>query len=130
MVADTMLGVMAQRLVRRLCEECKVSYRPTDAELADLGISRDTIPGEVFRAVGCEACNQHGYKSRVGIFEFLPATLAVKEAVLSHADTATIKRAAIAAGMKTLRDDGIRVVRNGITTFDEVIRVTREDADE
>jgi len=128
LVASSLLGVLAQRLVRRLCPDCKAPYTPSDAELRDIGISRDRIRGPVYRHVGCDECNQHGYRGRVGIFEFLPALEPIKELIISGSEAGALKRKAVELGMKTLRDDGIRVALNGVTTFDEVLRVTREDA--
>jgi general secretion pathway protein E len=131
LVAGSLLGVLAQRLVRRLCSECRESYVPTDVELEDLGLTRDQVPGRVFRAVGCESCNQVGYRGRAGIYEFLRASEDIKTLVQAHADAGKIKRAAVAEGMATLRDDGVAKVLAGVTTFEEVLRVTSiEQADE
>jgi general secretion pathway protein E len=127
LVASSLIGVLAQRLVRRLCPHCKARYTPSDFELEDLDLRRDAIRGPVYRAVGCEECNGHGYLGRVGIFEFLPASDPVKDLIIAASDAGTIGRKAVGLGMKTLRDDGIRVALEGVTTFDEVLRVTRED---
>ena len=128
LVASSLLGVMAQRLVRRLCGECKAEYVPTDAQLEDLGITRADLPAEhVWKAVGCDQCGHHGYSGRVAIFEFLEAEDDIKSLIIKNADAGVIKRAAVENGMKTLRDDGIQRVIQGLTTFDEVLRVTRED---
>ncbi len=128
LVASSLLGVLAQRLVRRLCPTCKVAHEPTDAELRDIGVRRADIAGRgIFTAAGCKECNDHGYRGRVGIFEFMPATDGLKNLVIANADAGVIKRKAVEGGMKTLRDDGVRLVLDGVTTFDEVLRVTRED---
>ena len=129
LVASSLLGVLAQRLIRRLCEPCKESYVPSDDELADVGLTRGDLRGngKAWRAVGCAACNQTGYKNRTGIYEFLPATEEVKALLMRNADAGSIKKAAITGGMRTLRDDGVAKVLAGLTTFDEVLRVTRED---
>ena len=130
LVATSLLGVVAQRLVRRLCGECKEEYTPTDAEVVDMGISRSEITGSVYRSKGCSQCNQSGYRGRCGIFEFLPATDEIKSAIIGNADAASLKKLAVQSGMRTLRDDGVTRVLAGITSFDEVMRVTREDSQE
>jgi len=127
LVASSLLGVLAQRLVRRLCPHCKTPYTPSEMELHDLMLDRGRIRGPVYKAVGCDECNGHGYLGRVGIFEFLPASDPIKDRIIGGADAGAIKRVAVEHGMKTLRDDGIRVALEGVTTFDEVLRVTRED---
>ncbi len=127
LVASSLLGVVAQRLVRRLCPHCKEPYTPSNEELADLGLTRAEVPGEVWRAVGCAECNLIGYEGRSGIYEFLPATETVKRLVMANNDAGTIKAAAMAEGMRTLRDDGVTKVLAGMTSFDEIVRVTTED---
>ncbi len=129
LVASSLLGVLAQRLVRRLCVHCREGYIPSDEELTDLGLSRKVVPGTVYRAVGCAECTNIGYDGRTGIYEFMPAMEEVKRLVLINSDAGTIKRAAVAGGMTTLRDDGVRKVLAGLTSFDEVMRVTQEDGD-
>jgi len=129
LVASSLLGVLAQRLVRRLCPHCRESYTPSNEEIIDLQISREQLVGsEVFRAVGCDECSNLGYRGRIGIYEFLPAYEKVKTVVIANADAGAVKRAAREIGMSTLRDDGIAKVLAGVTTFEEVLRVTREDS--
>lgn len=128
LVASSILGVLAQRLVRKLCNHCKEPYTPTDLELADMRLSRAEVPGQVYRNVGCDECSGHGYRGRSGIFEFLPAYDEVKSLVIANADAGTVARKAQELGMTTLWEDGIRKVVNGVTTFDEVLRVTRDDS--
>ena len=131
LVAGSLLGVLAQRLVRRLCPECREPYVPTDTELEELALTRKDVPGTVYRAVGCEECHGLGYRGRAGIYEFLRASEDVKTLVQAHADAGKIKRQAIVDGMKTLRDDGVDKVLAGVTTFEEVLRVTSiEQAEE
>lgn len=126
LVASSLLGVLAQRLVRRLCPECREPYVPSDAELADLGLRRDQAP-RAYRAVGCPACNMLGYRGRTGIHEFMPAYEEVKALVMKNADAGTIKRKAIECGMTSIREDGIKKALRGITSFDEVLMATRDD---
>jgi general secretion pathway protein E len=130
LVASSLLGIVAQRLVRKLCVSCREAYTPTDTELADLGIRRADLTGVVYRAIGCEECNKHGYRGRIGIFELLEATEEIKQLVIQNADAGTIKKSAVESGMTTLRENGVSQVMLGRTTFDEVLRVTREDGDE
>jgi general secretion pathway protein E len=125
-VASSLLGVVAQRLVRRLCPDCKAEYIPTDAELTDLGLARSRVP-KAWRPVGCKACHMHGYRGRLGIYEFLPAFDEVKTLVMKNVDAGAIKRKAVELGMSTLRDDGINKALAGVTSFDEIVRATRDD---
>lgn len=127
LVASSILGVVAQRLVRTLCKHCKEAYVLTDDELADMRLTRTEVPGPVYRPIGCDECGGHGYRGRSGIFEFLPAYDEVKALVIANADAGTVARKAQELGMTTLWDDGIRKVVQGTTTFDEVLRVTRDD---
>jgi type II secretory ATPase GspE/PulE/Tfp pilus assembly ATPase PilB-like protein len=127
-VASSLAGVLAQRLVRRLCPECKAPYVPSDTELLDIGMQRATLTGHtVFKAVGCDACQSVGYRGRVGIYEFLPAWEEIKQLVIARADSGAIKRKTVELGMRTLREDGFLKVLRGFTSFDEVMRVTQMD---
>ena len=131
LVASSLIGVLAQRLVRRLCSECREAYVPSDAELYDLQISREEIQDwTCYHAVGCEACTGLGYRGRVGIYEFLPASDDVKQLVMAGEDSGKIKRKGIELGMRTLRDDGLLKVQSGLTTFDEVLRVTHLETED
>lgn len=128
-VTSSLLGVLAQRLVRRLCPDCKELHTPTDLELADLGLTREDVPGQVYNPVGCEVCKDRGYRGRVGIYEFLPSTDEIGQLILANADSGSVKRRAVELGMKTLRDDGVQKVLAGLTSFEELIRVTSEDSE-
>jgi len=131
LVSSSLLMVLAQRLVRRLCPECKAPYEPSDAELFDVGLSRGQLMGQpVYKPVGCPACLRTGYKGRTGIYEILSVTDELKTLVMLNKDAGTIKRQAVTDGMHTLRDDGILKVLAGKTSFDEVLRVTQEDLGE
>jgi len=128
LVASTLEAVMAQRLLRTLCTACKQPYRPDPDELPDDfprdQLSRDT---EIYRAVGCRACRQVGYRGRIGLFELLVTTKEIRKLAHDRANTWQISRAAKEQGMRTLREDGWNKVLSGITTVDEVIRVTKEN---
>ena len=125
LVADTLLGVLAQRLIRTLCEECKKPYEPADVELDDLGVQRSQLDGHVvYRAVGCAECNNLGYTGRTGIYEFLENSEEIARLVIANAPSTEIKKVGVKDGMVTLFDDGVRKVLGGVTTFEEVKRVT------
>jgi general secretion pathway protein E len=129
LVASSLAGVLAQRLVRRLCPDCKEVYEPTDDELADVGLTRAQVVGHsIYKAVGCENCQGTGYRGRMGIYELLPAWDEVKALVIANADAGEVKKKACELGMKTLREDGYLKVLGGYTTLDEVLRVTQEDS--
>jgi general secretion pathway protein E len=128
LVASSLAGVLAQRLVRRLCPECKGPYLPSEAELNDVGLPREVVAMHtVYKAVGCDACQHTGYRGRIGIYEFLPAWDEVKTLVIANADAGQIKRKAVELGMRTLREDGFDKVLAGFTSFDEILRATQED---
>ena len=127
LVASSLVAVLAQRLVRRLCPHCKEQYRPTDEELHDVGLDPVRYPDPLWRAVGCSECNNKGYRGRMGIYELLIVTERVRALVTSGADAGQIRKQAIFDGMKTLREDGIRKAMEGNTSLDEVMRVTQDD---
>ncbi len=128
LVASSVLGIMAQRLGRRLCEQCKEAYNPTDAELQELGIARSRLKnGVLFRATGCDHCQRTGYRGRIGVYELLVMSDTIREHVMKNSHAALIKKAAQAEGLVTLREDGIRKVIDGITTTAEIMRVTQEE---
>jgi general secretion pathway protein E len=128
LVASSLIAVLAQRLVRRLCNECKVPYSPSDEELADVGLSREAANrGTIFRSVGCRECLNKGYRGRTGIYELLLIDDDIRALVTGNANSNIIKRKAVEHGMRTLRDDGVRKALEGVTSLDEVMRVTQED---
>ena len=123
LVASSLVGVLAQRLVRRICKQCAAPYTPSKVELAKLGL--ETIDTTLMRkGVGCDHCRQTGYAGREGIFELLPVNDAIREKIQSHASASEVSHVAVKHGMKTLRDAGVAKVQRGITTIDEVVRVT------
>jgi type II secretion system protein E len=129
LVASTVEGVMAQRLVRRLCTECKESYVPTDDELPE-DFPRDKlkeIGGKLFRKVGCRKCRNVGYAGRMGIYELMLTTNKVRQLAHDRASTWAINQAALEDGMTTLRRDGWRKVLSGRTTVNEVAETTKGD---
>ncbi|MEM9695975.1 MAG: type II secretion system ATPase GspE [Myxococcota bacterium] len=155
LVRSSVVGILAQRLVRKLCDDCKEPYRPTEYELIQMGLDERTMnwkrrrkvspryspygveykfagqdmgPDPVFyRPVGCNSCNQHGFTGRRGIYELLVIDDKVGGLILQNADAQTVKRTAQEAGLDTLRDDGARKVLMGMTTVGEVLKAKQED---
>lgn len=129
LVSSTIAGVLAQRLVRVLCDECKESYRPNLDELPDdFPVESRLNPAlRLYRPGGCEACRRTGYRGRIGIYELLVANEEIRQLVTERITSDKIKQAAIKNGMQTLRMDGWRKVLSGQTTLDEVLRVTKAD---
>ncbi|MBI3799506.1 MAG: type II secretion system ATPase GspE [Deltaproteobacteria bacterium] len=129
LVSSSLLGVMAQRLVRRVCQECRQAYSPTPSEMGDIGLTPQVIQGRSFYrpGPGCETCHGKGYRGRSAIHELLIFTDTTRALVMQRADAAAVRRAALASGMLTLRDDGAEKVLAGITTVEEVVRVTQEE---
>ncbi len=125
LLASSLKAVVAQRLVRRVCARCCRPYTPALEELRELGIDLASAP-TVRRAVGCAYCMQTGYRSRIGLFELLVVDDQIRELIGQRADANTIHRQAIASGMIDLRADGARKVVDGITTIEEVRRVTAD----
>ncbi|HTP62298.1 MAG TPA: ATPase, T2SS/T4P/T4SS family [Burkholderiales bacterium] len=121
-MAGNIIGIIAQRLVRKLCRTCRQSYDPDVRERRMLGLS-PAEPATLFRSVGCEQCDYQGYRGRVGIMEILKMDPAIDELVARRATAREILTAARAKGFKTLAEDGIRVVRGGVTSVDELMRV-------
>lgn len=128
LIATSILGVVAQRLVRILCPHCKAPYEPSDLELNLLGISREKARGaNVCKPMGCEHCNQKGYTGRTNIQELLVVNDDIRSLVLRRADGNTIKKQAVANGMSTFRDNGVEKVLAGITSIEEVLSNTQLD---
>ena len=122
LISSSLLGVLAQRLVRGICNKCKITYAP-DKELADeLGVKMNF---QTYKGKGCEICDHTGYKGRTGIFELLLVNDEIRRLIVEKKGSDVIAQKAIELGMKTLRDDGWEKVKAGITTVDEVIRVTQ-----
>ncbi len=122
LVASTVTCLIAQRLARRICPDCREPYKATKEELAALGLEGRKAR-ELARGVGCTACGGTGFRGRVGLFEVLPLTDEIRALASERASTTEIQSAAVAAGMRTLREDGIRLCLEGVTTPDEVRRV-------
>jgi type IV pilus assembly protein PilB len=125
LISSTLEAVLGQRLLRRICSNCRKAYEPGDAILKQLEISRRDIgPKQFFYGEGCETCNHTGYKGRIGIYELMRITDPVRELINQRAPTVTLKHKAIELGMKTLRLDGLRSIFAGDTTIEEVLKYT------
>jgi general secretion pathway protein E len=129
LVSSSVIAVMAQRLLRRVCAKCRTRIQPTSEQLREIGISpAQAAAGTVFHAgPGCPDCKQTGYRGRIGIHELLVVDDDIRALIMKNADAATIRRDATSRGMPTLRDDGTQKVLEGLTTIEEVMRVTQED---
>jgi general secretion pathway protein E len=130
LLSSSLLGVLAQRLVRRLCPSCRkeVPFAGLEGMPAELEFQNGNAFSTVWEAVGCAACSGTGYLGRVGIFELLPVTSEICKVIVQRADAGVIRNLAIQQGMRLLRDDGWDKVSQGVTTLAEVLRVTREEA--
>jgi general secretion pathway protein E len=126
LVSSVLDGVLAQRLVRRVCPQCRIPHVPDAADLLAIGIT-EAAGVSLFRGAGCEACRGTGYRGRTGIYELLVVTEELRSLILRKAPTGEIRRLAHAQGMINLREDGWVKARKGITTVDEILRVTQED---
>ena len=130
LVASSLLAIMAQRLVRRLCPNCKEEYEISDEELAELGLRGAKISSrKIYRrgSTACEQCQNTGYKGRSGIHELLIINDEIRALILQKTDSSSIKNAAMKHGFKTLRQDGGNKVLAGITSVEEVLMATHED---
>ncbi len=128
LVAGSVIGILAQRLVRVVCTKCKQPHTPSDGQLEAAGISPEMAAGASFmKGAGCSHCGKSGYRGRLGIFELMPMTSKVRELSFAGASTVEIRKAAISIGMTTLYEDGILKVTQGITTLEEVFRVSKKD---
>ena len=125
LVASSIDCVVAQRLARKLCPKCRESYRPTQAELEQVGFPEfvwDDIK-EIFRPVGCTACSKTGFRGRLGLYEVMTMSEEIERLVVERAPSEEIRRSARRDGMITLREDGLEKIRLGITSIEEVLRV-------
>jgi general secretion pathway protein E len=129
LVSSAVIAVMAQRLVRRVCDACRRVIEPTAEILAEIGLAPEQAAGRTLYAggAGCPACKQTGYRGRTGIHELLVVDDDVRSLVMRSTDASAIRRAAVAAGMRTLREDGAAKILAGETSIEEVLRVTQDD---
>jgi type IV pilus assembly protein PilB len=126
LVASSVIAVLAQRLVRVNCTKCKQPYQPLDTQIESAGITPEMLQGATFmKGRGCGHCTKSGYKGRLGIFELMIMTNKIREMAFQGAATQEIRRAAVSQGMRIMFDDGIAKALRGITTLDEVFRVSK-----
>jgi type IV pilus assembly protein PilB len=125
LVAASLEGILAQRLVRTICKDCKSPYEPNEAILSQLGISAHELGDkQFFTGAGCDTCGQTGYRGRRGLYELLNITDPIRELITGRAPTVVIKQKAVELGMNTLREDGLRNIYLGNTTIEEVLKYT------
>jgi type IV pilus assembly protein PilB len=126
LIASATVGILAQRLLRRVCEKCKMPYEPPKDAIKRLGMNLDDIDRSkvtFFRGRGCDTCKGTGYKGRVGCYELMPVTDKVRELILAHASAYAIREAAVEAGMKSMKEDAMEKILLGMTTLEESLRV-------
>ena len=125
LLTATIEGIVAQRLVRTTCPRCRQTYEPTEAELMKLQLVPEDIEGrKLFRGLGCDYCNQSGYKGRMGLFEIMVLDDEMRELIMQNASTQLLRAEARKRGMRTLRQTGLMALYDGLTTIDEIVRGT------
>jgi general secretion pathway protein E len=127
LIASSLLGVIAQRLMRKVCTKCRQPHTPTDFEMTELALSSLPKDAIIYKAVGCPSCAQSGYSGRTVIHELLLMDDKIRSLIIKSSDAGLIKKAAIEGGMITLREDGVRKVLSGVTTVDELMRATHSE---
>ena len=125
LITATIEGIVAQRLVRKICAHCKTEYAPSEEQLMELELTPETVRDKkFFYGKGCDKCNNTGYRGRIGLFEIMLFNDEIRDLIMNHASTGVLRGAARKAGMRTLRENGLITVFDGITTIDEVSRET------
>ena len=116
---------MAQRLVRKICVDCRTEYEPSPEQLMELGLRAADVKGKkFFYGRGCDRCNNTGHRGRTGIYEFMPMNDALRDLIMANVSSEALRAAARKYGMTSLRDAGLIAIHKGITTIDEVARET------
>ncbi len=128
LISSSVIAILAQRLVRVLCKECREPYQMTPSEIAELEVKTGAQGATVYRAKGCEACFNTGYFGRSAIYELLTVDDEMRQMIMKNSDASMIKALAMERGMRTLRQDGAAKVLEGVTSVDEVVRVTQKEA--
>ncbi len=125
LITATIEGIIAQRLVRKICVHCKTEFQPSEEMLMELNLTPDQVGGKTFYyGKGCDRCNKTGYRGRTGIYEIITFNDEIRDLIMNHASTAILRDAGIRNGMRTLRDNGLAAIYDGITTIEEVARET------
>jgi type IV pilus assembly protein PilB len=130
LVTATLEGIIAQRLVRRICTNCKAEYTPTSEQLMELDLRPDDVTGRVFHyGKGCDACNNTGYRGRQGIFEIMLLDDDLRDMIINRASTQVLRAESRKRGMRSLRQSGLLAIYDGVTTIEEVVRETIMEED-
>jgi len=125
LVTATLEGIIAQRLVRRICQHCKTEFRPSEEQLFELELRPEDVGDKKFYyGRGCEHCNNTGFRGRQGLFEIMVFNDEIRDLIMNHASTAVLREAARRNGMRTLRENGLNAIYDGTTTIEEVVRET------
>jgi len=125
LLTATIEGIVSQRLVRKICENCKTAFEPSEAQLMELQLTPDEIKGKKFYyGRGCSKCNGTGYRGRIGVFEIMVFNDEIRDLVMNQASTAVLRAASQKNGMRLLRDNGLEAIYDGATTIDEVVKET------
>ena len=125
LLTATIEGILSQRLVRRICENCKTAFEPSEAQLMELQLTPDDIKGKKFYyGRGCSKCNGTGYRGRIGVFEIMVFNDEIRDLIMNQASTAVLRAAGQKNGMRLLRENGLETIYDGITTIDEVVKET------
>lgn len=127
LLSSSLVGILAQRLVRRICSNCKRSYVPSEQELSSLGMSKNDlgVEGHIFRGEGCSQCFNTGYKGRHGLYELLTINNSIKRQIVKSPDAVELRKIGLETGMVSLLEHGIDLVKKGVSTVSEVLRATR-----
>lgn len=124
LITSATSGIIAQRLVRKICPDCKVAYEPPSEILKNMGLENNT--GTFYRGSGCSFCHASGYRGRTGIYEILKPTTEINKLVYKDASWRELYETAVSQGMQTLRQSGLKKVQEGVTTLEEIVRVTTQ----
>ena len=127
LVGSSLVAVLAQRLVRVLCTECREAYEPSDLDVKEIGLSPPSKPLQFYRPTSCAACNHTGYRGRLGIFELMIVDDDISPLITQNIDSKSLKRVAVRNGMQTLRLDGAQRVLQGLTSVAELLRATEDE---
>jgi type IV pilus assembly protein PilB len=128
LLTATLEGIVAQRLVRRICAKCKEEFVPTEEMLMELALKPENVKGRTFyRGKGCDVCNKTGYKGRMALFEIMTLDDTIRELIMAQANTSVLRNECRKRGMRTLREVGLLGIYDGQTTIDEVVRETLDE---
>jgi type IV pilus assembly protein PilB len=125
LITATVEGIVAQRLVRRICDNCKTQFEPSETQLMELQLTPDDVKDKKFYyGRGCSKCNGTGYRGRTGIFEIMVFNDEIRDLIMNQGSTGVLREAAVKNGMRLLRENGLAAIYDGITTIDEIAKET------